>query len=565
VSLNKNIMMRSYRIIFFIIVLLWFLVNLIQATYTEILSDEAYYGLFGKYLDWGYFDHPPMIALLTKISSVFFNGNLGIRFMTVVLQPFTLLLIWRIIDDPQPDNNKVFSFFIIASSICLFSVFGFFTTPDVPLLFFTAFFLFSYKDYLACQTWKNVILLSLSMAGLTYSKYHAFLVIGFVILSNIRLLKSYKFWVAGIIALILFTPNLLWQSANHYPSFKFQLIERSEGFQWNNILEYLPNQLAVYNPFVLGAVIYIIVRNKPKDLFTRALYFLIIGFIGFFGVASLNDHVEPQWTISCSVAMIILLYNDSAQNPEMSRFIRKTMLPVVVIILIGRIMLVSDITPGRELGFRGKKAKSEFIESVADDRPVLFPGSFQKPSLYRFFTGKEGLAVNTLYSRKTEFDIWQFEKKYNNKPAFIYGFADGRSRLFEKEGIKFYGYFTDSLQTINRIGVEISQGIKNINTGDSLSLSVVFKNPYPYDIDFNHRQFPVTVCMAFLKGRELNLFPVTMNVRVGIIRSGESLKRTVTALAPHIPEGRYHFGICLQTSLGPAINDSFSTIKIMKR
>lgn len=563
--LNKNMMVRNYRILLFILLLLWFLVNLIQATFSEIISDEAYYSLYGRNLAWGYFDHPPMIALFTKISSMFFNGNLGIRLMTVIIQPLTLLITWRIIDDRHADVYKVFSFFIIACSICLFSVFGFYTGPDVPLLFFTAFFLYSYKNYLTSQTWKNVFLLSVSMAGLVYSKYHAVLLIGFVVISNIRLLKSYRFWIAGLCALALFTPHLWWQTINNYPSIKFHLIERAEGFRWINILEYIPDQLASFNPVVFVAVFYLIIKYKANDPFTRALYFIIIGFIGFFGLSAFHDHVEPQWTIVCSIPMIILLYNYGIENPAKFRIIRNALLPVVAILFIGRILLIADIPFGRKLGFNGKRMKFKLIESVAKDLPVVFPGSFQKPSLYSFFTGKEALCISTLYTRKTEFDIWQPEKKFNNKPAFIYGFAEGKSRIFGTEGIKFYGYFTDSLQTINRIGVEIKPRERILYPGDSLCLLVSFTNPYPYDINFNHRKFPVTVCVAFMNGRGINIFPVILTDPVGIIRSGEKLTRTLTTIIPALPAGRYNFGICLKNIIGPAINDSFSAIKIINR
>jgi hypothetical protein len=558
-------MVKNYRILLFILLIAWFLVNLLQATCTEVISDEAYYGLYGKYLAWGYFDHPPMVGLMTRISSLFFSGNLGIRFLTVILQPLTLLFIWNTVDNYHPDFDKVYSLFIIAGSICLFAVFGFFTTPDVPLLFFTAFFLYSYKRFLASDSWKNVSLLSLSMAGLVYSKYHAVLIIGFVIISNLRLLKSYRFWMAGLSALILITPHLWWQAANNYPSLKFQLIERSEGFKWINVIEYLPNQMAVFNPFVLGAVVYIMVKNKPEDLFTRALYFLIAGFIVFFGLTSFHDHVEPQWTVSCSIAMIILIFNASTVDPGMFRFIRRALLPVVILLFIARILLVANIPPGRYFGFNGKNAKYKFIESVAKDLPVLFTGSFQDPSLYSFFTGKAGIGISTLHSRKTEYDIWQLEKEFNNKPVFVYGFSEGRSSLYEKEGMKFYGYVTDSLQTVNRIGIAIMPKLKVISPGDSLHLDVILKNPYPYDIDFNHRKFPVSIDMALLGGNKTELFPVILHEPVGILRSGESIARRVTVIIPELPEGSYKFGICLRTVIGPSINDSFSMIKIMKR
>jgi hypothetical protein len=558
-------MERKYRILFFILLLVWFLVNLGQAVWTEVLSDEAYYGLYGKFLAWGYFDHPPMVGLMTFLSSIIFNNNLGIRFLTVILEPLTLVLIWKIIDERDPDSGKVYSFFIIAGSICLFAAYGFFATPDAPLLFFTALFLLSYKKFLAKQSAGSILLLAVSMAGLVYSKYQAVLVIGLVVISNLKLLKSRKFWLAGLMAVVLFSPHIYWQISNGYPSVKFHLIERSEGFRWHHLLEYIPNQMAVFNPIVLGASVYIMIKNKINDQFTRALYFLITGFLGFFALTAIRGHVEPHWTIACSVAMIILIYNNSNLNRAMFRFVRRAMLPVVIILLIFRVLLLFDFKLGRYFGFSGKRVQSEFIESVARDLPVLFPGSFQKPSLYAFFTGRDVICVSSLYSRKTEFDIWQFEKQFNNKPVFIYSNVGGRSKLYRRGDLEFYGYVTDSLQTVNRIGIELKSQLKMVSSGDSVQFSVKFTNSYPFDVNFNHRQFPVSVCMAFIKGEEINLFPVILKEPVTIMHNGEKITKTICATIPDLPAGTYNFGICLRTILGPAINDSFSKIRIGKR
>ena len=47
------------------------LVNLLQAYFTEITLDEAYYYQYARDLDWGYYDHPPMVALVIKIFNFF--------------------------------------------------------------------------------------------------------------------------------------------------------------------------------------------------------------------------------------------------------------------------------------------------------------------------------------------------------------------------------------------------------------------------------------------------------------------------------------------------------------
>ncbi|MEM7381393.1 MAG: 4-amino-4-deoxy-L-arabinose transferase, partial [Bacteroidota bacterium] len=62
-----------------------FLINLLQAAFTELLFDEAYYWHYSREMAWGYFDHPPMVALLIRIGSIFFDGELGVRFMSCLL------------------------------------------------------------------------------------------------------------------------------------------------------------------------------------------------------------------------------------------------------------------------------------------------------------------------------------------------------------------------------------------------------------------------------------------------------------------------------------------------
>jgi len=140
----------------------------------------------------------------------------------------------------------------------------------------------------------NTLLLCLSMAGMVYSKYQSCLVIGLVVLSNLHLLLKPKFWLAGISALLLLSPHFYWQYSHDFPSFQYHLVDRSNQFQLKYFLEYLPNQLAVFNPFTFGLVVYILIKYKSKDVFERGLFFLIIGFIAFLLVMAVKspDSVE---------------------------------------------------------------------------------------------------------------------------------------------------------------------------------------------------------------------------------------------------------------------------------
>ena len=57
----------------------WWIANLVQAGFTELANDEAYYHMFAERLAWGYFDHPPVTALLVWAGERLFGGELGVQ------------------------------------------------------------------------------------------------------------------------------------------------------------------------------------------------------------------------------------------------------------------------------------------------------------------------------------------------------------------------------------------------------------------------------------------------------------------------------------------------------
>jgi hypothetical protein len=541
----------------YLFLIVWVGVNFIQAVFTEVMSDEAYYFLYGENLTWGYFDHPPMVGLMTFVSNLFFGGNLSVRFVTLVLQFFTLLLTWKIIEEKTPETGRVILFFVIAASLVMFQVYGFVTTPDTPLLFFTALFLFSYKKFLQHETWLHTFFLSASMAGMIYSKYHAVLIIGFVFLSNLRLLSHYKVWLAGLLTLALLIPHIYWQIANDYPSFKYHLSDRSSSFRWNYLLEYLPNQLAVFNPFTFGAIVYIFIKYKPRDVFERGLYFLTIGFIAFFWISSFRGHVEPHWTVACSIPMLILLYRRSLENQQLLRYVKKVIAPSLFLILIARILLIAGLLPER-LGFSGKKVKNEIIGSVAGETPVIFTGSFQGPSNYHFFTGKESAVLSDVTGRQTQFDIWKKELDYQGKPAFIYRGNNNNPSD---------GYFVKSFQSVNRVRINFTLAKTEVSPGDTIRLPFTMHNPTDRTVDFHHPELPVS-CRVVYKVNErrgkTDFADCELNAPLDVLPAGENAKGYFTTVVPDLAPNDYLFSITLANSICSARNSEPVELKIIE-
>ena len=528
-----------------------------------MMSDEAYYSLYGENLAWGYYDHPPAVGFMTYVSSLFFSGNMSVRFMTIVLQALTILMIWKLLDEKQPDVQKVVLFFIITASMVMFTAYGFITTPDVPFLFFTALFLLFYKNFLERDSWFNTLMLGLSMAGMTYSKYHAALIIGLIVLSNLKLLTRYKTWMAAFFALLLLIPHICWQFTMDFPSFKYHLSGRSTEFKWIYFFEYIPNQMVVFNPLALGAVVYILVKQRTNNVFERGLYFLIIGFIAFFWLMTFRGHVEPHWTVACTIPMIVLIYHQSFNNPKFMRFVTRWIAQTILLVLVARFLLMTHWLP-LHLDFHGKEERNKAIQSVAGQLPVVFTGSFQNPSDYHFFTKQEALVLSSIHSRQTQFDIWQKEINHQGKPVFICSYIDGKSTQYNVNGHVFWGYRTENFQSVNRLKIEFSLPENEVKAGDTLNIHFKIYNPTAFDIHFHHVEFPVTCKLAYTS-QSIDLYNGKLNEDIDMIKSGENLSRNFKTVVPQLPTGNYLLALTLDNTICVSRNSKNVSIKILNK
>ena len=545
-------------------IFIWFLVNLLQGIFTEIQEDEAYYALFGEHLAWGYYDHPPMVALMAFLSSILFSGTLGVRFFTIIASCLSLWVMWEIasldcfVVPPRNDAKRQLSnsqlptdsklstlnstllFFTLAFSIVMFNIYGFVTTPDVALIMFSALFLFVYQRYLNDSSWKNALVMGIIMALMVYSKYHAFLFLGLIVLSNLKLLKDGKFWVACLVALALLTPHIVWQVSNDFPSFRYHLAGRNEAFRWSYFWEYLPNQLLIFNPFTLGAVVYVLIKSKKTSLpcmsfrdhptrdtlprssvgmtwsdgrresmhgklvFERGLRFILIGFFFFFWLMAFRGHVEPHWTIVCVIPAVVLVYRRALIDEKLRKYIKWFILPSLLLVLALRILLTTSLAD--RFGYHGKEAYYHAIEQVAGDYPVVFQGSFQQPALYHFFTGKESSALKSYYDRKTQYDLWQFDKDWIGNPVFVSSPLHRLSKDYQIDGVAIKGFLAEHYQSANRLVTSFrftnadEARTPVFHHGDTIQVDFTIYNPYGRDIDFHHPEFDLCIKAQYLLG-----------------------------------------------------------------
>jgi len=427
----NNFIQKWHRVIFYGI---WFFLAVAQASATELIGDEAYYWVYSKFLSWGYFDHPPMVALLIKWGYAVLHNELGVRLLFALMSTGTLLITEKLTDRRQP-----FLFYTIVAGIGVLQLGGYLAVPDTPLLFFTALFFYTYRKFLLKINFSNALILGLVTALLFYSKYHGFLIVFFAILSNIRLLGRWQSWLAGMIALLLFAPHLYWQWQHDWISFKFHVSDyRVRAFQLNFLGNYFLGQLLMAGPLVGLILMPAWFLYKPVNKTEKALKFTIAGMYIFFFISAFRTDVQANWLMPVLVPLIVLSHQYLVLRPSWQKTLKWLSLVSLVLIMAGRIYIVVDIGPGNAVKrkFLHTRQWATEIKKRTGDTPVIFYNSYQQPSQYWFYTGLPSHAVNLPGSkRKNNYDFWPTGDSLKGKPVYI---AD---RIYREE-------FTDSVHTV---------------------------------------------------------------------------------------------------------------------
>lgn len=473
----KEVLQKNYRLLFFG---LWLLLGLIQSGLTELQDDEAYYWVFSQYLDWGYFDHPPMIAVLVKMGYAIFPNELGVRLFPLLLNIFSLLVIEKLIDKKNP-----FLFYAIVLSIAVLQLSGFVAVPDIPLIFFTALFFLCYKRFISNFSLLNTFLLGLSVALLLYSKYHAVLIVLFVLLSNIKLFTKYQVYLAGIIALLLFAPHLWWQYQHDWVSFRYHLFESNvNDYKPSFTIEYIIGQLLLPGPIAGFILLPAAFCYKTKNEIEKALRFTLIGIYIFFLLSSFRGRVEANWTSPVMVPLLILSHQFLNEQIKWQKMLYKLLPITLALVLFGRIIMLADILPVKAIQERYHtwKAWPTEMREKTKGLPVIFSNSYQRASKYWFYSGQITLSQNWYRERRNNYNFWPIEDSLLGKPVYFmdkYGLFRFPDSL--KTPIGWVGYKYDSSFASFAKVVIITLKKIVVKQGESFIISCTVQMPEQYE------------------------------------------------------------------------------------
>lgn len=465
----------------------WWIANLVQAGFTELANDEAYYHMFAERLAWGYFDHPPVTALLVWAGERLFGGELGVRFFFTVLQPLYLWILWRLIRPADAGRRDAALFVVVSAATLMLQLYGFIAVPDGPLMFTTALFLLTFKWFSENRR-RAWLWMGIAMALMAYSKYHGALVVLFALAANPRQLLRPALYSSGAVALLLLVPHLVWQYEHDWASFAYHLSGRNSVFRPGYVVEFLANMLVVFNPFFVPLYVQAWRKVKPQTPVGRALKLLPVAFIVFFMLSSLRGYVQPQWVIVSCFGLVCVLFAYARRHPRTRRNVMRAGGVTVGLIVLARLVMIFNPLGIRFEVFNNPESYAA-IAAEADGRPVVFRYGYAVAAKYAFYTGGEAYCQPNIRYRTHQWQFRDDDSRFIGREVLVEcpdGTVSDSTRqvrtLTMANGRSFTWFVDPAFHPVRLVDIAFTGLPGRVAAGETLRLELRIRNPYPYAI-----------------------------------------------------------------------------------
>ena len=291
-------------------------------------NGEAYYYSWSRFLDWSYYDHPPLIAWMVRVTTALGSSPAAVRLGPIVAAGAFGLLFFRLAERLYRPRTAFFALVIVtALPVFLFSSFA--LNPEAPLAPLWIGFLVVLEGMRKRDGWWRPLLAGALLGFAFLAKYTAVLLVPAAILyvacsaPTRRWLRRPSFYAGGAIALVMALPVLLWNQARGWPSVRLHLVERAAAAvpvagenrinslvaasssggagHVESAVRLLVGQLISYSPVLAPLLVIALIgalrraRRDDRDLFLTAFSWPVL--LPLLVAMGLLHDAEQHWTM----------------------------------------------------------------------------------------------------------------------------------------------------------------------------------------------------------------------------------------------------------------------------
>ena len=356
--------------------------RLVCAALTPLTFDEAYYWTWSRHLAGGYYDHPPMVAVVIRLGTMIAGDTeFGVRLVSVLLALPMSFAVYRTTVLLFDSARAAASAAVFLNFMLMVAAGTVIVTPDAPLMAASSFMLLCLAKLFVTGRGAWWLGVGAAVGAALLSKYTA-LFFGPVILIWLLAVPELRRWlrtpwpyVGGLVALAIFSPVLIWNAEHHWVSFAKQFGRaRVDQLTLRYIIELIPTQIAFATPPVFGLAamgLFALAKRGEGTLAARVLINAMVWTLTIYFVwHSLHGRVEANWfgPIYPALAIAAAVASDVARwQPRGRHFAdacRRWALPVGVGMFVA---LVLQVNTGLLSGYR----RDASVRSVGVGFPEL--------------------------------------------------------------------------------------------------------------------------------------------------------------------------------------------------
>ena len=352
----------NYRVLAVAWVLATTLIRFICIGPLPLGNGEAYYYSWSRFLDWSYYDHPPLVAWMVRLTTLFGSSTAAVRLGPILAAGALGLILYHLAERLYRPRAAFFAL-VLVTALPVFLGSSFILNPEAPLAPLWVGFLFVLEGMRRRDGWHRPLLAGVLLGFAFLAKYTALLLVPATLIyvgSSVparRWLRRPSFYAGGVVALVIALPVLIWNESRGWPSLHLHFVERatatlpvagenrmnqlvalsssSAAGLLGGFLRVVVGQLISYSPLLAPLLIIALVRSSrqarrdDRSLFIAAFSWTIL--LPLLAAMTRFQDAEQHWTMVAFIPAVIAAGHFVDENWSRNRLVRSATLAGVVL------------------------------------------------------------------------------------------------------------------------------------------------------------------------------------------------------------------------------------------
>ncbi|MBC7587201.1 MAG: glycosyltransferase family 39 protein [Chitinophagaceae bacterium] len=347
----------SYKKKIALLIALSTLIRTIIANAIELGNDEVYYWTYALHLQYNYFDHPPLVGLLIKLTTanLALHTELFVRLGAIASAAICTWLIFKIGSFISNERTGWFAALLYTSSLYSSIIVGTFILPDSPQMIFWLWgilllFKIKYVNEKGKTSTKYWLLFGLVTGLCIMSKVHGVFLWGavglYALFIDSKWLLKKEMYLAFLVTLIIISPIAIWNIQNNFITYTYhgnRINLNGGGFNTESFGREIMGSFFYNNPinFVL---IWISLFSIKKVKYNKGniQLLMLIGLpliLVLIGISMLRDTFPhwsgPGYTALILIASLFLDQKKSSLHQSLPKVLKASLILVFTVAVAG--------------------------------------------------------------------------------------------------------------------------------------------------------------------------------------------------------------------------------------